>query len=339
MTVRILGPDQCKPYIGPRNPLRPDGINRIAYGYQSELCEDWATAQDPYAVARVLEQAQDIVPMGWLDEYAILCPAQRLVALDEGGAPMDSLNGERFDGWIVLSGVLDTGLPDPLEDVLLHELAHEVAKRFIGPAQQTEFFGLTKLPVGDNLKSQWQDRPQELIAEYLSAALWETPLDLRMAQQFGAPALELLVSIREWALNLIGDWHKAPIEVVTEKRAVTLTIGSTVAMVNGEEKTLEVAPILRAGRTGVPLRLVGEALGANVWYDSSTGQIGAELGNTLVTLRAGSDVAWAAGRMVTLDVAPWIENNRTLVPLRFLAEAFGFQVEWNGETRTVTVSK
>lgn len=44
------------------------------------------------------------------------------------------------------------------------------------------------------------------------------------------------------------------------------------------------------------------------------------------------------GNFVKSDVAPFIENNRTLVPVRIISENLGYNVTWNGEKQTVTIS-
>lgn len=43
------------------------------------------------------------------------------------------------------------------------------------------------------------------------------------------------------------------------------------------------------------------------------------------------------GRVVQSDVAPFILDGRTFVPLRFIAEALGEDVQWDGNTRTVYI--
>lgn len=48
---------------------------------------------------------------------------------------------------------------------------------------------------------------------------------------------------------------------------------------------------------------------------------------------------WVDGSYVTTDAKPYIEDSRTLVPIRFIAEALGYNVEWNDSTRTVILSK
>ena len=43
-------------------------------------------------------------------------------------------------------------------------------------------------------------------------------------------------------------------------------------------------------------------------------------------------------REVMMDVAPFIANNRTMLPIRFVAEALGFKVDWDHESRTVILT-
>ena len=59
----------------------------------------------------------------------------------------------------------------------------------------------------------------------------------------------------------------------------------------------------------------------------------------LVTLAIGSQVITEAisGETSTMDVVPQIQNDRTLIPVRFIAEKLGADVNWNAETRTVTI--
>ena len=47
---------------------------------------------------------------------------------------------------------------------------------------------------------------------------------------------------------------------------------------------------------------------------------------------------WVKDRFVVSDVNPYIENGRTLVPLRFVSNSLGYNVKWNGKKRTVTIS-
>jgi len=57
-----------------------------------------------------------------------------------------------------------------------------------------------------------------------------------------------------------------------------------------------------------------------------------------VELQIGEQASAVNGKGIVNDVAPIIHNSRTMVPLRFVAETLGAQVDWNGETSTVTVT-
>ncbi|MHB9109079.1 MAG: stalk domain-containing protein [Armatimonadota bacterium] len=98
----------------------------------------------------------------------------------------------------------------------------------------------------------------------------------------------------------------------------------------------DVYPELRAGRVFAPISPVCKALGAGVAWNPDTGEVritradGPELVLTL-----GSTTATAGGKAVTLDAAPYVKQGRTMVPVRFLAEALGVPVAYHAATRTV----
>lgn len=93
----------------------------------------------------------------------------------------------------------------------------------------------------------------------------------------------------------------------------------------------DVAPFVArsTGRTLVPLRFVAEALGAVVRWDQAAWKATVIWRDRTVELIMGKPEAMANGRPAPLDQPAAILNGRTLVPLRFLAEAFGASVAWN----------
>src|ERR1700687_1012076 len=107
-------------------------------------------------------------------------------------------------------------------------------------------------------------------------------------------------------------------------------------IVNGSEVQFDQPPIERGGRVFVPLRGVFERLGASVVYDNGT--INATGNGRNITLRIGSTHASVNGEGRTLDVAPFLVGARTLVPLRFISESLGANVDYNNQTRVVSVS-
>ncbi len=103
--------------------------------------------------------------------------------------------------------------------------------------------------------------------------------------------------------------------------------------VDGVVLESDVSPENSNNRTMVPLRVISENLGANVnWLGS---EITLTKNDMQVILKLNSNTVLKNGKTELIDVKPYIKNNRTIVPLRFLAETFGCNV--NFENATVTV--
>lgn len=92
------------------------------------------------------------------------------------------------------------------------------------------------------------------------------------------------------------------------------------------------------GRTMVPFRAIAEALHLDVSWEPSRQLVLAVGERARVLLQVGHATAYINGLPHPLDVAPVIVGGRTLIPLRFLTEAFGCRVEWTAATRTVTIT-
>jgi hypothetical protein len=118
--------------------------------------------------------------------------------------------------------------------------------------------------------------------------------------------------------------------------ATTSLAADIAVVVNGQQIQFDQPPIERSGRVFVPLRGVFEHLGASVVYDN--GVINTTGNGRTIQLRIGSTQATVNGSTRTLDVAPFIVGSRTLVPIRFISESLGASVDWNDNTRTVTIA-
>lgn len=108
---------------------------------------------------------------------------------------------------------------------------------------------------------------------------------------------------------------------------------------NGDIMEFDVNPIIENDRTLVPFRAIFEALGCVVNYYPTDGNaiVSAKKADDLLMLTIGEDVMFYSGEEIMLDVAPKIVDDRTLVPLRAISEAFGAKVEWDAENRTALV--
>lgn len=97
------------------------------------------------------------------------------------------------------------------------------------------------------------------------------------------------------------------------------------------------APVLRNGAVFVPLRGVLENLGAKLTYDAKDRGIDIVGNGRRVTLRVGQQTALIDLRIVPLSAAPLSIGGSAFVPLRALAEIFGYRVNWIAASRTVAV--
>ena len=131
-----------------------------------------------------------------------------------------------------------------------------------------------------------------------------------------------------------------------------LKIGDkTIKAVKGKEKTesekvLDVAPYIVNGSTLIPLRGLVEEMGAEIIWDGTKEKITLKTEVLTIELQIWNNVVWVSdtrypkGKMMyTLLNPPVISENRTFIPVRFVSEILGYNVEWNGETQTVTISK
>lgn len=96
-------------------------------------------------------------------------------------------------------------------------------------------------------------------------------------------------------------------------------------------------PIIEDGRTLVPLRSIFESMGVTVNWNQDTQTVTAVKTGTTVVLPIGLTTLTLNGQVKQLDVPAKIINGHTLVPLRFISEAFGATVNWDSNSQTVTI--
>lgn len=98
-------------------------------------------------------------------------------------------------------------------------------------------------------------------------------------------------------------------------------------------------PVIVKGRTLVPLRDIFQALGTPVEWDNQTRTVSAKKDGVEMQLVVGKAEALINGKVVKLDVPAQIVNGRTYVPVRFVGETFGAQVNWDNANKVITISK
>ncbi len=124
-------------------------------------------------------------------------------------------------------------------------------------------------------------------------------------------------------------------------RVIKLSTGVMEASIDGSPYTLDAAPYVdtRAGRTLVPVRFVGEALGAGVDWNPDTGLITISDGGKNVVMTLGSSDVRVNGVQQAIDCAPEIVSGRTFVPLRFISETLGAGVDYDSGSGQVLIKR
>jgi hypothetical protein len=156
---------------------------------------------------------------------------------------------------------------------------------------------------------------------------------------------------RVMAYNAIGQSSYSNEESVTTPTAalaqpieIKLYIGSKDYSVNGVMKQMDVAPIIREGRTLLPARYIAEALGAQVFWLEGEQKVLITRGNSNIEMWVNKTEAKANGAEQNIDpnnanVTPIIiPPGRTMTPGRFIAENLGAQVSWDPVTQEVKIT-
>jgi hypothetical protein len=137
---------------------------------------------------------------------------------------------------------------------------------------------------------------------------------------------------------MIGEHAPAPPEAVTAAQPpannleLQFGIGSTEYSRNGQPLPGESAPFIdpQSNRAMLPLRVIAEALGAEVGWEDETRTVTITLGDASTSLVIDENLPDGMGR-------PVIVNSRTFVPVRYVAETLGAAVEWDDVNQEVYI--
>ena len=141
------------------------------------------------------------------------------------------------------------------------------------------------------------------------------------------------------AADVAGNVARTGIPVTYVARTlIRLQVGNKTAMINDASKALQAAPINVKGVVMVPLRFIGEAFGATVEWEPVFKIVRLQLGSTMIYLQIGSNYASVNGKKNVLQGLPTIISGTTMVPIRFISEAFNAQVTWIAATQGVEIT-
>lgn len=108
--------------------------------------------------------------------------------------------------------------------------------------------------------------------------------------------------------------------------------------INGREIRFDCPAVVRNGCTMVPMRRIFEELGATVTWNEETQTARGEAAGTVCSFTIGDETLYKNGEAVRLLAPATLENDRTLVHVRAIAEAFGAAVAWDEESGLVSIT-
>ena len=129
-------------------------------------------------------------------------------------------------------------------------------------------------------------------------------------------------------LNLTDSPVVVPLaEYRYRPETVRLFIGLNTMLVDGRTVTTDAPAVIKDGRTYVPYRAIGEQLGAAIQFDASVNTITATFDNHILTMTVGYNRYAIDGVIYEMDAAPYISGGRTMVPIRFIGQVMGYNVQ------------
>jgi|GEM_PF-5906045 len=133
--------------------------------------------------------------------------------------------------------------------------------------------------------------------------------------------------------------------VIVDNKYVTLRIGYSRAIQNDTKTTIDTQntkPYIKSGRTMVPMRFVGEKMGARVKWTANNQPVIVTYGGIKIEFTVGkkSITLTENGKTtsVAIDCAPELKGGRIHIPLRAVSQSLGFQVKYDDPTRVIVVS-
>ena len=126
------------------------------------------------------------------------------------------------------------------------------------------------------------------------------------------------------------------------KVTVVFVVGETKYKVNGVEKAMDVAPYIKNNRTYMPIRFAAYAAGvadSNIIWNGEEQSVILIKGDRVVKMTVGSNTMLINGVPFAMDVAPeLVDPGRVMLPIRWVAQALGCNVQWNEASQSVTIN-
>ncbi len=148
-------------------------------------------------------------------------------------------------------------------------------------------------------------------------------------------------------VNKLGDAPKIKVSVGNksseinifdkDSKIIKMTVGSLNYSVNGKALKLDSKPFIKNSRTLVPVRFIVEAIGGKVEWNAEQRVVTINSGSDTIKLPINSKTISVNGEEKTIDQPAVISQDRTFVPVRFVAESLNMTVSYNDKTREISI--
>jgi len=142
-----------------------------------------------------------------------------------------------------------------------------------------------------------------------------------MKEKYTVEELELLKTVSE-SLSSLENVEAVPVENI---------------LVGKGNLKFDTPPVIKDGRTLIPVRAISEAMGATVEYNAEEKIVIITKDDKIITFNLAENKVYVGEDEAAIDVPAEVMNNRTMVPLRFIAENLGLTVEYDTETQTIQI--
>lgn len=129
----------------------------------------------------------------------------------------------------------------------------------------------------------------------------------------------------------------------TTAKNIVFKLNSKTFTVDGKEVTMDAAPLVAWDRAFLPVRFAANALNVsddNIVWDEKTSTATIFKGDRVIVAKVGDKFLTVNGAKVPMDVPVYrsaATNNRVMIPVRFLSNALGADIQWNKETNEITI--
>ena len=147
-------------------------------------------------------------------------------------------------------------------------------------------------------------------------------------------------SVKKTVATVVQGKAPADENMKSEKtKEMILKVDSTEVIIDGEKVMNDSSPVVVNGTTFLPIRIIAENMGASIGWDGTTKAVSIKTEDTEIVVYVDKTDAVVNGQQTQLEKGPFVKDGRTYLPVRFVSEALGAKVAWNGAEKTITISK